>query len=311
MKRPVASITLIGSCMVTATALGQGLPDLAEGVTQSGQLRRAAEASIKAARPLVAEGETALPGEAGVFLLRVNEIFFVAANGSLGYTDNPDRNADNVSGDEFTEASVTTGVSTRLGETVDFGLSANLGGREYFERDSASNRNLSGTVSAGVPLTGPVYLGVVGYGGWNYDNDFDDAVGFYGAAATLSAAIPLGQRLVLRPAVTVNRQLSEESENESTTVSGGLEAFLQAAPGVTVSARVAMSRRWFDNFYEDVTYVERKEWTTTVAASVSWQPVEYLTIGALIGYEKQVSDFYLSSYDAYETAALVNFALHF
>lgn len=304
-------LLLIAAALLPVPAMAQGLPDLGQSVTEADQIGRAAQASLDSARPEIAEGEAGLPGEAGVFLLTVNEIFYLSGNASLGYTDNPERNADNVGSDGFGEASLTAGLSTRLGETVDFGIGASVGGREFFDRAAASNRNVSGNISAGVPVVGPVYFGVVGFGGWNFDNDFENPVAFYGMGANLSAAFALSDRVVVRPGVAVNRQYSQVAENNSTTVSGGLEAFFAATPQISLGARAGVSRRWFDNFYEDVTFVERKDWNYSLSASASWRPLENVTLGISAGYERQDSAFFLSSYEAFESAASVNLSIRF
>ena len=313
MRTRLTIAALLGAAAaLPLPALAQGLPDLSDSVTQTGQLGRTAADAVAGARPQIAtEAEQQLAGEAGVYLLTTNQILSVTASGGLGYTDNPERNADNLSGSGFAEASLTAGLSTRLGETVDFGLAASLGGREYFDNPGASNRNLSASLSAGVPITGPLYLGVVGFGGWNFDHDFNGSVGFYGGGANLSAALPLGQRTLVRPGVAVNRQWSEVAENDSTTASAGVDLVHALRPDLRLAGRVAVSRRWFDDFYEDVTFVARRDWTYSASASAVWTPVERVSVAASLGYEKQDSSFFLSSYEAFEGSALVSVTARF
>lgn len=75
---------------------------------------------------------------------------------------------------------------------------------------------------------------------------------------------------------------------------------------------------WKGGVWGDAAYQGQREkiracapWAQDFTNRRCHQRGEHLTIGVLSGHEKQVSDFQLSSRNAHETAALVNFALYF
>jgi hypothetical protein len=89
------------------------------------------------------------------------------------------------------------------------------------------------------------------------------------------------------------------------------EVFRQVAPNVTATARGAVSRRRFDDFYEDVTFVARKDWSYAVKAAVTWQVARGTVVGASAGYERQDSTFFLATYGSYEGALLASLTMEF
>lgn len=288
----------------------QAVPDLRDLVTQSEQINRG---TAQAARSRVAasEGETAIDGEAGIYVLTVNQIFQVSAAGGIGYSDNPARTADDLGGSFFGEFSVNAGLATKLGGLVDFGLSANVGGREFFEDDAPSSRTMSATVSAGLPVIGPVYAGLAGFAGFSFDGDFKGGTSFYGASATLSATIPITQRFAIRPGLGVTRQIAEVHENDSTLIAASVDAFYTISPHVAASLRGTAVRRWYDDFYEDVTFVARRDTVYGVTAALSYEPRPGIAIAATLSYETQDSRFFLANFDAFEGTAGLSFRLRF
>jgi hypothetical protein len=75
--------------------------------------------------------------------------------------------------------------------------------------------------------------------------------------------------------------------------------------------RGTVVRRWYDDFYEDVTFVARRDTLYGVAASLSWQPTRNLAVTATVSYESQDSRFFLANFDAFEGSAGLSFRLRF
>lgn len=290
----------------------QSLPDIPDSVLQSEHITRSVEGTIRdAKRGRPGEEDSAIDGEAGLYVLTLNEIFYISGSAGLGFTDNPRRTADNRDGSLFGDAAISAGLATRLGERMDFGLSASINGREYFADRTASSRSASSSISLGLPVAGPLYLGVVGFGGASFNRDFDNSTAFYGTSASLSALLPLSKRLVVRPSVGGTRQWSGVSENNSVSTGGSLEVFYLASPKVSASARIGVSKRWYDDFYEDVTFVSRRDTQYTGSVAITWRPSKRAGITASVGYDRQDSTFFLSRYRAWETAATLTATMRF
>lgn len=293
------------------TAQAQTTPDLQDLVVQSEQISRgAAQAADAGVRGEREDGGT-IDGEGGLYVLTLNEIFQVSASAGIGYTDNPLRTADNVGDSFYSDFSVSVGLATRIKETVDFGLTANVGGREFFDSAGPSNRTAFGSASLGTGIIGPIYAGVVGFGGYSFERDFTGGSSFYGVSGSLSAAIPLGKRALIRPGIGATRQWSGVSENNSSSVSASADVIVGLVPRVNASLRGIASIRWYDDFYEDVTFVSRRDKVYGGSASLSWSPSRSLSIAATVGYEKQDSRFFLAEFDAWDASAGVVLAFRF
>jgi hypothetical protein len=305
---------IIAVALVAAPAaiLAQGAPDINDATVQGQQIN---DAVTRATRTRVQKSDNAgdtIDGEAGVFVLRVNEIFAVSASGGIGYTDNPARTADNPGSSFYGDFGVSAGIATVLGEKVDFGLSASVGGREFFKSFAPSNRTASGNISLGTAIgRTPLYIGVVGFGGFSFDRNFKGGTSFYGASGSLSASLPLSKAVLLRPGVGVTRQWSGVRENNSTSYSGSLELLAALSPKLTVSLRGAVTRRVYDDFYENVTFVKRLDTQFQIGAVMAFRPVRNLTFAINAGYEKQNSRFFLSEYDALDGGLAVSVRYQF
>lgn len=309
--RKLLKAALGASILAAGTAQAQTAPDLQDLVVQSEQISRGATQAAEAGVRGEEDDEGVIDGEAGLYVLTLNEIFHLSASGAIGYTDNPLRTADDVGDSFYSDFAVSAGIATRLKEKVDFGLTASVGGREFFEAVGPSNRTAFGSASLGTPVIGPVYVGVVGFGGFSFDRDFTNASSFYGFSGSLSAAIPLGRKVLIRPGVGATRQWSGIAENNSKTVSASADLIVAVLPRVNASLRGAASIRWYDDFYEDVTFIARRDELYGVSAAVSWSPARNVSIAATASYEKQDSSFFLAEFDAWDASAGVVVALRF
>jgi hypothetical protein len=77
---------LTAAATISSAAHAQGLPDLSDSVTRSDQINRAAQDALRTARPVDARDGSAIDGEAGIYVLSVNDIFRISASGVAGYT---------------------------------------------------------------------------------------------------------------------------------------------------------------------------------------------------------------------------------
>lgn len=301
-----AALAVSGALALAPTAgLAQTVPDIQDLVVQSEQVNRNADAANRQGEALLPSGDGAVDGEAGVYVLTLNKIFQLNAGAGFGYTDNPTRSNADVGGSFFADFTTGAGVATRIDGVVDFGAGVSLNGREFLKDNGPSSRSLSGTVSAGVPIAGPVYIGVAGFGGFSYDGDFESGVGFYGLSGTLSAAFPLTPRLSVRPGVGAVRQWSEVTENNSTSISGSIDVSYSLTPTVSVLARGGVTVRWYDDFYEDVTFVERRDTTYGGSVTLGWRPTETFFLSANASLDRQDSRLFLSEFSALELGLAV------
>lgn len=297
--------------IVPGAAHAQAVPDIEGSITQGSQIDDIIRDQDQLGGQLSIGGNE-IDGEAGIYVLTVNDIFFVGASAGVGYSSNPLRTIDDVGGSFSAEFAASAGVQTRLAESVDFGARVNVSGIEYSEQFAPSSRSASGVLNIGTAIAGtPLYVGITGFGGYNYDGSFEKGIAFYGASASLSAGFPLGQKTLLRPGLGVTRQWSETEENNSTSAAVSAEVIHAIAPRVTLSASARISRVWYDDFFEDVTFVERRDWQYGAGISGNYRISNALKVGVSVGYEKRDSTFFLSEYESFEASLLLSARLKF
>ncbi len=292
-----------------AAANAQVAPPINESITRGAQIEDAVGRTARTTPRAV--DDAALDGEAGVYILKKQDIFFVAGNASLGYSSNPLRTADNVGGSGSAQGSVSAGMRTRLGDAFDFSASLNLERTQYFRKFAPSNNIVSGSVTAGTGVRGtPIYLSVSGFGGWNLDEKYSNSVAFYGASGEVSADLPLGRRILLAPSLSATRQWSGTHENNNTSVSGRI-ALTVLRKKVSATLAAGVSHVWFDNFYEDVTFVKRRDWQYQADASIAYRATPKLILSANARYTRRDSGFFLASYRGFDGGVSVSAVLRF
>ena len=312
MNRSTTVAALLGAGLAAFCALpasAQIDPGIEDAIVQQGQIEQVLrDQQAQGASPSADDGEIA--GEAGVYVLRQNDVFLLGASTAIGYAENPQRTSasafGNSGGSGYAAAGISAGVQTRLGGSVDFGLRAGLSGVQYFDRQAPSSRSLVLSMASGAQLgDSPLYLGATLFGGKNFDEHFEQGVSFAGGTLALSAGLPLGRRTVLRPGLGVTRQWSGIAENDNTSVSASVSLLHVPAPGVALTLDAGVSRVWFDNFYEDVIFVERNDWQYSAAAGASYALTDWLSASAAVEYQNRDSTFFLSTYHGFEGSLML------
>ncbi|MEM8937440.1 MAG: hypothetical protein AAGC77_13650 [Pseudomonadota bacterium] len=308
-RKPTGVVVAIAAATVVSTAWAQSLPDIEDSITQGSQIDEVIRGQERLNRQLEA-GSNEIDGEAGIYVLTQNKIFIAGASAGAGYSGNPVRTTDDEGGSFFGNFATTAGVQTILGETVDFGARVNFSGIQYIEKFAPSSRNVNGVANFGMPIQGtPLYASVSGFGGVNFDDSFDDGTAFYGTSLSMSAAFQVDDRTVSGMNLGVARQWNENEDNNSVSASLGANIGRAIASRWSVGASARASRTWYDDFFEDVTFVSREDWTYGGSVSVRFQAHELVTILASGGYEKRDSTFFLSEYDSVDTSLLVSASL--
>lgn len=299
-RRSLTAALTLAVAAVPNGALAQPIPDIQDAISRGGQIDEAIRAQEQL-RPRGDMDDQAIGGEAGVYILTVNDIFYVGGAAGAGWMDNPLRTSDDVGGSGFANAAVTAGVQTRLGESVDAGLGLTLSGTEYFKDFAPSSRTLSTAANVGTRIgTSPFYVGITGFGGYSFDRHFKSSSGFYGANLSLSTAVPLGRKTLLRASVDGGRQMGDIKENDNWSAGGSVQLAHALGDRLTVGAEARATRNWFDDFYEDVTFVQRRDWDFGGNVNASYHITGWLGLTAAIGYQKRSSSFFLSAYDGFE-----------
>ncbi len=278
-----------------------GVPDIQEAINRGAQIDDAVRQQQEL-RPESDAKDVSIDGEAGIYVLKVNEIFYVGAAAGAGWSENPLRTSDNVGDSTFFSAAFTGGVQTRIDQSFDAGLSVTVSGTQYDKNFAPSSRTVTIAANTGTQIgETPFYAGLYGYGGFNFDDNFEQSSGFYGATAAVSAGFMVASRTVVRPSLSLGRQLNQIDENDSWSTVASLDLTHIINDELTLGASARVTRTWFDDFFEDVTFVKRKDWSYKAIASMHYRPLDWLTVSATVGYERVDSTFYVSEYAGWDT----------
>lgn len=254
--------------------------------------------------------EAVIAGEPGVFVLNRNNIFNVGVTAGGGFSTNPFQTSQ---GEEETAAfgnvGLSAGVNTRIADKVDFG--ANLVGTltEFESGDGPSNRNLifNSFVGKSVPVLGKqVYASLSGAVGVNTDEDFENPTTFTNLSLGVSSALKPIKTVIVQPSVAVSRQWSEVSEQDNFAVQTAVAVSWAIRPKWQVAGNVGYTYRSYDNFFEDVTLVARKDNVVSVGVSVARALPKNLRASVSFGYTNQDSRFFLSNYDGFTGGLRLN-----
>lgn len=297
MRKILAGGILAATLLPAAPALAQSETQPAQSVTQGAQIEDAV-ARVTAELDRSPTGADASDGEGGLYILSPQSILFVSANAGIGYQGNPLRSAGNPGGSGTAGAQLSAGARTKLGGLIDVALVADVTGTKYFRKFGPDNTVASGSLSVGVPLGRTLYAGAVGYGGYNFDDFFGRGIAFYGGSGFVGATVPVG-RLLIQPSISGGRQWTGIRENDNTSAAARL-AIVTTRGRLAASLSGGASRVWFDNFYEDVTFVARRDWQYDVGLTATYRLHPNLLLSGGIRYLKRDSTFDLASYHGVE-----------
>lgn len=292
-------------CLAPTVAAAQATPDFQDAINAS---TRIDDALQEQDRTQVRFGETAseeIDGEAGIYVLALNEIFYLGGSVGGGWSENPLRTADDVGDSLFASAAASLGVQTVIGGELDVGLTASISGTEYDRAFAPSSRTVTVSANAGRAIEGtPFFAGVSAFGGWAYDGSFENGTSFYGATAAVSARVQLGPRTVLGGSLEGGRQMGEVEENNAWNAHLAANVTHFLTPTIAIGASGRVSRSWFDDFYEDVTFIARRDWQYGGNLNASWSPLPWFSVTGAAGYEQRDSAFFLSNYDGFEASLI-------
>lgn len=297
--------------LTSPTAFGQSADDVRDAVTVGSQIDQALR-DIESQSAATDDDGTVITGEGGVFLLEKVDIFSVGVDTGIGYQDNPARTEVDSDGSLVASTAFLAGVATTLGNRFNVGANLNLNISEVEADDNLSNRSavLSLYGSRRV-LRDRVTVTVNGYFGSNMNSSFDSDSEFYGATVSASSIFPAGRNRIVRPVLSVARQLSDNDDQDNWSVSARVDGIWQIRPKWRTNASLSYTRRNYDDFFEDVTLTERKDrgWRANAGVSYLFTPMSDLSL--TVGYSDQNSSFFLSSYQANDINLAFQFGMRF
>lgn len=303
----IAGVTLSGLIVAGAQTTG----DLESAVTQGAQYDEAQRQSDRLTTRY--SQDAMLDGEPGVFIMKVNDIYSFGAAFGAGHSTNPGRALDvNTQESAYASLALTAGVNTQIAGQIDAGANLVVSGTDYIDNPAIDNRNAIASTYAGKSVINDrIYLNATASYGVNADGDFENDTAFYGISGTASSVFKVADSVLLRPSLGISRQWSENEAQENTAASANVLAIWAPDEKWRLAGQAGYTKRNFDNFYEDVTFVEREDDVVTATLSVSRQMGPDVDATASVTYTTQDSAFFLSEYEAVDSGLNVRLTKRF
>ncbi len=299
------NLIMIGCIITAVTALSPNafaqtsLNDVQGAITQGAQFDDARKLIDR--RRQDAEDRAIVDGEPGVFILKKAKIFTVGISAGGGYSSNPGRTLDTSNESAFANVALRAGVNTIVAQTYDVGLNIAVSAVEYDDTLGPSSRSAVTNAFIGrgvwdnrIYVSGSVVAGV------NANEKLKQGRAFYGTSINASYVHKLSNNILLRPSVSASRQWSGESEQNNISATASAELIWQIAPKWTMSTQLAYTHKAYDNFFEDVTFVKRKDGNIQAGFRVTRKIADKVNISVSYDYTTQDSTFFLSEYESHD-----------
>lgn len=288
----------------------QTVNDISSAITQGAQFEQAQSVTDRTRRQETGE---ALEGEPGIFILRKVDIYSAGAFLGAGYSSNPARTFNtNGKGSGFVSMGATAGVNTRIDSKYNAGVNLSMLGVQYVANDTLSNRNLilNSYIGQSV-LDDLLYISTNVSLGYSMDDSFNHGTRFQQLGFSVSSVRQLTKNSVIRPTLSISRQWSAQKEQKNILFKLGGAIIWNPEPGIRASANLSYAYRLYDNFFEDVTFIERSDREYRASFVLSKPLSRRSDLSASIEYTRQASTFFLSGYTSFDGGIYARFTHRF
>jgi len=257
-----------------------------------------------------AEEEALLTGRDDILLMRQRRFFTIAASAGGGYTDNAGLSPTMRQADGYFSGDASLRIATQLGGLVDVYAEAGVSTTRYFQQTGLDLVAVFGAVGAHVAVKGfDLDVGYTPNMVWDGDLETRQLTQ-HRFVASVGRGFRVGRGLV-RATIGGERIEANPSAFQNFAATAGVSGVVPVAPGVAVIGSVRGVRRWYDNYFEGLLGVERRDWFLEGAAGLSWRLHRNVSLDARLTYAKNWSTADISRYEAANGAAIVRVAFEF
>lgn len=295
-----ATLTTALIMVFSGSVQAQVLDDIENAVTQGNQYNDALNNIPETT--FGPSDDSEIDGEAGVYILKKNKIFSAKAIVGAGYSENPGRTLDiNSEGSGAAQFAVSAGVDTQIAAHFDAGANLVASGTEYERNGAPDSRNVVANAYVGKAFWDDrIYGSVSASYGKAMDGQFNNGTVFQGMTASVVYPHRITDKVIVRPRLTASRQWSEISEQKNLAVTAEADVIWVFAEKWQATGSIGFTHRVYDNFFEDVTFVERKDDVWRAGLAVSRQITDDVAISASMTYIDQGSAFFLSEFSSFD-----------
>jgi len=256
------------------------------------------------------EDEAILTGRDDILLLEKRKFFTIFASAGPGFTDNAALSPTARREDGLFTADAGIRIATRLGGKVDVFAEAGASTTRYFKETDLDFVAGFGAVGAHVRLAGfdldAAYTPTL-----VYDGDVEDRqLTQHRFVVGIGRGARIGKALV-RAAIGGERIEANPSAFQNFSATATLSGFLPVARRVSLLGSARGVRRWYDNYFEGLLGVERRDWFVEGAAGISWQAHRRITVDARATYARNFSTADISRYRAIGSGLMLRTSFRF
>ncbi|MEM6834673.1 MAG: hypothetical protein AAGA36_07165 [Pseudomonadota bacterium] len=307
MFRVSIRVATLVAAVSWSAAHAQTIGDVEGAITRGSQFDQALDlGQTQEQRSTV--GDT-IPGESGIFVLDVNEIFSLSALGGAGYSTNPSRTLDVGTEDSaYGSLGFTAGVNTVVASEFSAGLNLIASATEFEQRGAPDFKNLLLSGYVGQDVFDDFMFVSLGFStGVNFNGEFGDATGFYGLSLGATKVIQLRKNLVTQINMTVRANWSDQSEQNNLALNPNAELIWVAGRKWRINANVSYVHSRYYDFFEDVTLTARNDNQIAVSTQAAYAIDRNMEATFGVGYTKRFSSFFLSEFEEIDLGANVRF----
>lgn len=282
-----------------------------DSITQGAQADRAVEQArdrLYSGR----SGEDEIGRNPGVFVLIERDIFSVGLDVGLGYSNEVDKGALQDAESGYTSVQFDIGVDTRIADSFDAGARL-IASETLFHNDSTFDS---------AALLGSVYVSEAFFdrtliltadatGGLNAGYDFDNPSAYINGSIRATRPIPLGQDIVLVPSVFASLIYAEQSEQDRWEAGASLRLIARLCDGLRLTLGGGVTYGEYDNFYEDVLFVNRKDTTAYASVGLEYAIDDNVSAFANLRYTNRTSTLDIVEYEETDASAMIGIKARF
>lgn len=302
-SRRAAALAVLLAALAAGRAHAQPVPDpridqRIQSLTRSAEQRRAAE------------DEAILTGRDDILLMRRRRFLTLFASAGGGYSDNVALSPTMREGDAYVAADLGLRVATQLGGLVDVYAEGGLSTTRYFDQTGLDLVAAFGAVGAHVAAAGFDFdLAYTPSIVWDGDVE-NRQITQHRFSAGVSRAFRIGRGLV-RASAGGERIEADPAAFQNFAASAGLSGILPLGPQAALVASVRGARRWYDNYFEGLLGLERRDWYLEGAVGLSWQVHPNVGVEMRVSHSRNWSTADISRYRATTGGAVMRLAVRF
>lgn len=257
--------------------------------------------------------EYLLTGRDDLMLLQERKFFTLSATGRTTFTNNAYLSDQVRKSDTVVDGKVSGKVATKIAQTYDVYAELGAIGSRYMHQQALGYNGITANVGGEAPINDKWRVGVqYGYtmaflkGGFSEQlvtiNDF---------VAYTNYTLQINPNTLLVPQLSLDRTIAAPSDYNALALDASVSLLHRFRPTVIGVVAVETGYKDYNNYFESITHIDRKDRTYGVNASVRWTPLDAVQLSASFAATHNDSTLLSSDYNAVSISPMVEMKVNF